>query len=63
MLLRNVEMESIAVAMLDDEVTVQNSKGEIRHGEELHRRDDFPMIAQKRSPADAFGYTAAVEAS
>jgi hypothetical protein len=53
-MLRYIEMEDLAAAMLHDEETIQNSKGESWHGEEVHSRNDFPMIVQKRRPEFAF---------
>ena len=51
---RNIEMENSAVAVLDDEETIQDPEGESRHSEEVHGRDDFAVIAQKRRPELAF---------
>jgi len=36
--------------VFDDEETIQDSKSEGRHGEEVHGRDDFAVIAQESSP-------------
>jgi hypothetical protein len=33
--------------MFDNEKTIQNLKGECWDGEDIHGRDDLPMIAQK----------------
>jgi hypothetical protein len=47
---RDVEMENLASIVFDDEETIQDSKSEGRHGEEVHGRDDFAVIAQESSP-------------
>ena len=36
--------------MADDEEAVQNSKGQRRHGEEIHGSDCVKVIAKKRQP-------------
>jgi hypothetical protein len=36
--------------VFDDEETIQDSKSEGRHGEEVHGRDNFAVIAQESSP-------------
>ena len=46
----NIEMEDFPSAVLDYIGTVQNSKGESRYCEEVHRRYDFTMIVQESSP-------------
>ena len=48
---RDIEMEDLASAMFDDEETVQDPEGEGRHGEEVHGRDGFAVIAKESSPA------------
>ena len=35
----------------DHKEAVENAKGQQWHGEEIHRRDSVPMIAQKRGPS------------
>ena len=47
---RNIEVENPAVAVLDDEETIQDPEGESRNGEEVHGCDGVPMIVKKRSP-------------
>ena len=47
---RDVEMEDPASTMFDDEKTIQDSEGESRHGEEVHRRDDLAVIAKESRP-------------
>jgi hypothetical protein len=47
---RDVEMEDPASTVFDDEETVQDSKIERRHGEEVHGGDDFAVIVQESSP-------------
>jgi hypothetical protein len=46
----DVEMESLAPIVFDNEETIQDSKIEGRHGEEVHGRDDLAVIAQECSP-------------
>ena len=43
-------MENLASIVFDDEETIQDSEREGRHGEEVHGRDDFAVIAQESSP-------------
>jgi hypothetical protein len=43
-------MKDPASIVFDDEETKQDSKGEGRHGEEVHGCDDVPMIAKEGSP-------------
>src|SRR4029453_16327668 len=43
-------MEKFASVVLDDEETIQDSEREGRHGEEVHGRDYFAVIAQESSP-------------
>ena len=51
---RDIEMKNFAPTMLDDKKTIQNSEGESRYSEKIHGRNDFSMIAQKRSPELVF---------
>jgi hypothetical protein len=37
--------------MRNDEEAMKNSKGQRGHGEEFHRRNSFPMIAQEGRPS------------
>jgi hypothetical protein len=48
---RDVEMEDPASTVIDDEKSIQDSKGEGWHGEEVHGRDDLAVIAKESSPA------------
>jgi len=47
---RNVEMKDPASIVFDDEETIQDSEGERWHREEVHGRDDVPVIAKESSP-------------
>jgi hypothetical protein len=38
------------VVVTDDEEAVEHTERERRHGEEVHRRDGFPVIPQEREP-------------
>ncbi len=49
-MIRDIEMEDLPSAVFDDKETVQDSEGESRHGEEVHSRNGFTMIAQESSP-------------
>src|SRR4030095_5487385 len=44
---RDFEMENLASIVFDDEETIQDSKSEGRHGEEVHGRDDFVVTTQE----------------
>jgi hypothetical protein len=46
-----VEMQYVPPIMRDPKEAVQLAKGQRRHREEVHGRDDFAVIAQERSPA------------
>ena len=47
---RDIEMEDLASTMFDHKETIQDSKGQGRHGEEVHGHDDIALIAQESSP-------------
>jgi hypothetical protein len=49
-LFRNIKMEDPAATMFNNEEAIQDSEREGWHSEEVHGRDDFPMILQKSSP-------------
>src|ERR1035438_684335 len=44
-------VEDAPPVMRNDEETVENAEGERWHGEEVHRGNDFTMIAQKGRPS------------
>ena len=46
----DVEMEDLASTVFDHEKTIQDSERESWHGEEVHGRDYFAVIAQESSP-------------
>jgi hypothetical protein len=43
----HVAVENLPPVVTDDEKAVQNSKGQSRHGEEIHGSDGFAMVAKK----------------
>ena len=45
-----IKVKDLSSAMFDDKETIQDSKGEGWHSEEIHGRDDVSMIAQKCGP-------------
>lgn len=47
----HIEVQDAPPVMRNHKEAIQNSKGKRRHGEEIHCRDGFTMIAQKRCPA------------
>ena len=49
--LGHVVMQDSSPVMRDDEETVEDAEGERRHGEEIHCRNRFTMIIQKRHPS------------
>jgi hypothetical protein len=59
---RDIEMENPASTLFDDK-SYTNSKGDCRHREKIHGRDDIAMIAQERGPELAFliGWRQAIE--
>ena len=48
---RDIEMKNPSSLMGNHEETVQHTKGERRHGEEVHRSDGVTMVAQERRPS------------
>jgi len=52
---RDIEMEDLAATVFDYEEAIQDSKGEGRHGEEVHGRDRLVVIAKESSPELAGG--------
>jgi hypothetical protein len=46
----DVEVEDLASTVFDDEKTIQDSERESWHGEEVHCRNGFAVIAQESSP-------------
>ena len=47
----HIEVQNPPPVMRNDEEAVENTEGQRRHGEEIHRGYRFTMIAQKRSPS------------
>ena len=47
---RDIEMENLASAVFDNEKAIQHAKGQSQHGEEVHGRDDVPVIAEESRP-------------
>ena len=50
---RGIEMKNPSSLMRNHEETVQHSKGERRHSEEVHRCDGVAMVAQERRPSSS----------
>lgn len=50
-MLGDVAMQNLPPVMRNDEETVQHSKRQSRHSEEVHRGDGFPMVAEKIRPS------------
>ena len=48
---RDIEVQYAFPVVADDEEAVEHVEGKRRDGEEVHRRDDFTVIAQKSPPA------------
>jgi len=48
---RDIEMRDTPAIMTDDEKAVEDPERQRWYGKEVHRGDDFPMIAQKGEPA------------
>src|SRR5215469_4283289 len=46
----DVAVQNTAAMVADDEEAVEHAEGDRRHGEEIHRRDGFPMVTQKSEP-------------
>src|SRR5262249_13191068 len=49
-MLRGIEVEDFPPAVADHEETVQDAKSCCWNCEEIHRRNPFPMVPQKRQP-------------
>ncbi len=50
-MLRDVEVQNTPTIMVDDEEAVEHTERNRWHGEEVHRRNGFPVVAQKCKPA------------
>jgi len=48
---RDIEVQDAFPVVADDEEAVEHIEGKRRDGEEVHRRDNFTVIAQKGLPA------------
>ena len=53
-MLRDVEMQDTPAIVADDKETVEDVERDRGHGEEVHRRNRFPVILKKRAPT--FGW-------
>ncbi len=53
-MLRDVEMQDTPAIVADDKETVEDAERDRGHGEEVHRRNRFPVILKKRAPT--FGW-------
>ncbi len=49
-MLRDVEMQDTPAIVADDKETVEAAERDRWHGEEVHRRNRFPVILKKRAP-------------
>src|SRR5258707_13430209 len=49
-MLRDVEMQDTPAIVADDKETVEDAERDRGHGEEVHRRNRFPVILKKRAP-------------
>src|SRR5271166_5977005 len=47
----DIEVNHAPSIVREDEETVEHAEAESGHGKEIHRRDSFPMIAQKSRPS------------
>jgi len=47
----HVAVKDTSPGMRNDEEAVENTEGERRHGEEIHRGNCFTMVAQERRPS------------
>jgi hypothetical protein len=50
-MLGDVEVQDASTAVADDEEAIERAEGDRRNGEEVHRGDSFPVVAQKGEPA------------
>jgi hypothetical protein len=48
---RDVEVQDPPAIVADDKKTIEYAEGDVRDGEEIHRGDGFPRVAQKCEPA------------
>ena len=53
-MLGDVEVQNASTTMSDDKEAIEHTESNRRHGEEVHRRDGFPVISKKGEPA--FGW-------
>jgi len=53
-MLRDVEMQDTPAIVADDKEAVEGAERDRWHGEEVHRRNRFPVILKKRAPT--FGW-------
>ena len=47
----DVEVQNASATVANDEEAVEQAEGDGRDGEEIHRRDGFPMVTKKGEPA------------
>jgi hypothetical protein len=55
--LGNIAVQDTPTVMRNDEEAVENADCQRRYGEEVHRSDGFPMIAQKCCPSHCQPWT------
>ena len=48
-MLRDVEMQDTPAIVADDKETVEDAERDRGHGEEVHRRNRFPVILETRA--------------
>ncbi len=53
-MLGDVEVQNASTTMSDDKEAIEHTESNRRHGEEVHRRDGFPVFSNKGEPA--FGW-------
>ena len=53
-MLGDVEVQNASTTMSDDKEAIEHTERNRWYGEEIHRRDGFPMISKKGEPA--FGW-------
>src|SRR5579864_6522535 len=49
-MLGDVEVQNASTAMTDDKEAIEHTESNRWYGEEIHRRDGFPVIAKKDDP-------------
>ena len=49
-MLRDVEMQDTPAIVADNKETVEDAERDRGHGEEVHRRNRFPVMLKKRAP-------------